>query len=160
MKQLAVALAKKIEAELHEEVQFISGFRDPEKQKALYEQGRSLPGQIVSWAKPFFSFHNYGLAFDLAPTRLLRKPGWDPKNPLWSKIGRIAESIGLEWGGRWSKPDRPHFEFHPGLTIREVFAHFKKTGEIIVSKVLRPEILILIALGVIWFATYYEKRIK
>lgn len=157
---MAVALAKRVESELQEEVQFISGYRDPDKQKRLYEQGRSLPGQIITWAKAGFSFHNYGLAFDLVPVSVLRKPQWDPKNPLWKKIGRIAESLGFEWGGRWSKPDRPHFELHPGLTIREVYDHFKKTGEVLISKVLRPEILIIVALGVVAFAVYYQSRIK
>ena len=149
-----------MESELGEEVQFVSGFRDPEAQKKLYEQGRSLPGKIVTWARPYLSFHNYGLAFDLAPVSLLSKPGWDPKNPLWGKIGRIAESVGLQWGGRFSTPDKPHFEFHPGLTIREVFDHFQKTGEVIVSKVLRPEILLILALGILAFYAYYQDKVK
>lgn len=28
----------------------------------------------------------------------------------WEELGVIAESCGLEWGGRWKKPDRPHLQ--------------------------------------------------
>ena len=36
------------------------------------------------------------------------------------KCGRIAESLGLEWGGRWtSQQDTPHLQFKPGYTLAE-----------------------------------------
>ena len=54
--------------------------------------------------------HNKGLAFDVVPMnrgqRLL--PQW--ASPHWKKLGEIGEQLGLAWGGRWKKPDRPHFE--------------------------------------------------
>lgn len=28
----------------------------------------------------------------------------------WEQFGQIAESCGLEWGGRWKKPDYPHVQ--------------------------------------------------
>jgi len=30
--------------------------------------------------------------------------------PDYLEAGRIGESLGLKWGGRWKKPDYPHFE--------------------------------------------------
>ena len=41
-----------------------STLRDNEAQAALYSQGRSRSGPIVTHAKPGTSAHNYGLAFD------------------------------------------------------------------------------------------------
>jgi len=86
--------------------------RTLEEQAALYAQGRSRPGKIVTWAKPGSSAHNYGLAFDIVPVRL-GKPVWGTKGAdltLWQRCGFIGESLGLEWGGRWTKPDMPHFQ--------------------------------------------------
>lgn len=36
-----------------------------------------------------------------------RKAIWDTKDPRWHDIGFRAESLGLEWGGRWKKPYDP-----------------------------------------------------
>jgi peptidoglycan L-alanyl-D-glutamate endopeptidase CwlK len=85
------------------------GLRTFEEQAALYAQGRTAPGKVVTNARPGDSLHNYGRAFDIA----FRKPDgsvtWDGP---WSKVGAIGESLGLTWGGRWrSFPDRPHFQF-------------------------------------------------
>jgi peptidoglycan L-alanyl-D-glutamate endopeptidase CwlK len=56
-------------------------------------------------------------AFDIA---ILNKQGqavWDIKIsvndndiPDYDEAGIIGESVGLKWGGRFSHPDRPHFE--------------------------------------------------
>ena len=56
-------------------------------------------------------------AFDIA---ILNKQGqvvWDIKvdtnqssGPDYDEAGRIGESVGLKWGGRFPNPDRPHFE--------------------------------------------------
>lgn len=56
-------------------------------------------------------------AFDIA---ILNKQGqvvWDIKVnvnendiPDYEEAGAIGESVGLKWGGRFSCPDRPHFE--------------------------------------------------
>lgn len=31
--------------------------------------------------------------------------------PDWQEFGAIAESCGLEWGGRWTHPDYPHLQW-------------------------------------------------
>lgn len=34
----------------------------------------------------------------------------DDHIPDYEEMGKIGESVGLEWGGRWKKPDYPHFQ--------------------------------------------------
>lgn len=36
-----------------------------------------------------------------------RKAIWATSDPRWREIGHTAESLGLEWGGRWKKPYDP-----------------------------------------------------
>jgi peptidoglycan L-alanyl-D-glutamate endopeptidase CwlK len=55
-------------------------------------------------------------AFDIVITDK-GKANWDVKVnvnknaiPDYEEAGKIAESIGLKWGGRWKTPDYPHFE--------------------------------------------------
>ena len=99
-----------------------STYRDREAQAALFAQGRTKPGKIVTHAKPGQSFHNWRVALDTVPLRH-GKPVWDTTGEdglLWEKIGAIGESIGLEWAGRWKTfKEFPHFQFTGGLTLAE-----------------------------------------
>lgn len=82
-------------------------FRGIEEQNRLYEQGRSLPGKIVTNAKGGSSFHNYGLAIDLA---VLKNERIDWSYPLCN-FRPLAKQHGIEWGGDWkSLKDKPHFQ--------------------------------------------------
>ena len=85
-----------------------SGSRSMEEQQALYNQGRTTAGKIITNAKPGKSKHNFGKAFDVA---FVGKTPY-PKNFDWTLIGEIGESVGLKWGGRWKgkKVDLLHFE--------------------------------------------------
>lgn len=94
-----------------------STYRDNESQDALYAQGRTTAGRIVTNAKAGSSFHNYRCAVDVVPLRG-GKPVWGTSGEdgrLWGLIGSIGESCGLEWAGRWTG------------TMREM-AHFQYTG--------------------------------
>lgn len=51
------------------------GYRSNEEQAALYAQGRTRSGKIVTKAAPGQSYHNYRLAFDWVP---LKKTAKDP----------------------------------------------------------------------------------
>lgn len=64
-------------------------------------------GEKVTNAKPGESFHNFALAFDVVEIKN-GKAIWD--NPRWETIGKLGESVGLEWGGRWKFTDKPHFQ--------------------------------------------------
>ncbi len=108
------------------------GLRTFEDQDELYAQGRTKPGQIVTNARGGDSFHNYALAADFVLDGQVEKPGiqwsWNIKADFnadgrsdWMQMGEIAESCGLEWGGRWKRfPDLPHVQNSFGFTISEL----------------------------------------
>lgn len=105
-------------------VEVISGLRSWAAQAALYAQGRTKPGRIVTKARPGSSWHNYGLAIDLG----LFKNGvyLDDKKPaeadkLYAEIGKIAAAHGIEWAGNWkSFTETPHFQVTFGKTLAEL----------------------------------------
>lgn len=89
----------------------ISGYRSPEEQAKLYFQGRTLPGPKVTNAKPFTSYHNYGLAVDFCKDSDKKRdglqPDWDVKE--YAVLAEEAKKIGLEAGYYWlSFKDPPH----------------------------------------------------
>ena len=95
------------------EIGIVSGFRSSAEQDVLFAQGRTTPGPKVTWARGGQSYHNFGLAIDVAPVQNGRlNPAAYPA-PSTVEIGR---AIGFEWGGDWSaaKKDRPHFQITGG----------------------------------------------
>lgn len=92
--------------------------RSNEEQAALYAQGRSKPGHIVTDAPAGKSAHNYGLALDIVPI-VNGKPEWNGGDPVWQTIGEIGERCGLEWAGNPSYPfhELPHFQIQNWRTI-------------------------------------------
>lgn len=111
------------------DVLVISTYRDNESQAALYAQGRTSPGNIVTNAKPGQSYHNWRVAFDVVPLRN-GKPIWGTSGEdgeIWDKVGLMGESVGLEWAGRWTKfKEFPHFQFTDGNSL----AFFQGGGEL------------------------------
>jgi peptidoglycan L-alanyl-D-glutamate endopeptidase CwlK len=78
------------------------------EQDALFAQGRTRKGPIVTNARGGQSWHNFGMAVDLAFV-VDGKISWDDK--LYSKIGKWASVAGLDWGGDWKKfKDLPHVQ--------------------------------------------------
>ena len=99
------------------------GYRSPLTQLAYYSKGRASnsitdklmkkagfkdginfwsksfqkPGDYITWT--LASNHFNGTAVDLEPGSV----GYD-------KLGQIASEYGIDWGGNWSTPDKPHFE--------------------------------------------------
>lgn len=100
-------------------VQITDTLRTKEEQDALYAQGRTKRGQIVTNVKYPKSMHNWGLAFDIC-----RADGKDPYfngDGFFNNVGRIGESLGLEWGGSWhSFVDLPHFQLSKYGTASEL----------------------------------------
>lgn len=86
-------------------------FRTVAEQDALYAQGRTKPGSIVTNAKgtSYSSHHQWGTAFDFC-----RNDGtgaYNESGQFFEKVGAIGKSLGLEWGGDWKSPvDKPHFQ--------------------------------------------------
>ena len=90
------------------------GFRSFEEQNQLYAQGRTKPGSKVTNAKGGQSYHNYGLAVDVAPL----ENGEINWNGDWNRIGKTGIQHGFEWGGNFkSIIDKPHFQMTFGLKL-------------------------------------------
>lgn len=87
------------------------GLRTVEEQNALYAQGRTKPGSIVTNAKGGQSWHNYGMAVDIA----FINPNGSVDFTVSKEVGKIGQDYMLEWGGSWTSfKDMPHFQI-PGL---------------------------------------------
>lgn len=85
--------------------------RTVEEQDALYAQGRTEPGSIVtnSPGSSYSSYHQWGTAFDFF--RNDGKGAYYDNDGFFTKVGKIGVSLGLEWGGNWkSIVDKPHFQ--------------------------------------------------
>jgi len=95
------------------------GLRTRDYQDHLYALGRTKPGRVVTFAKGGESYHNYGLAFDVAMRDSKGRINWDNVEEF-GRVGRLGEILGLEWGGRWKKKDLPHFQYTFGLSISEL----------------------------------------
>jgi len=99
-----------------------STYRDNESQDALYAQGRTAPGNIVTNAKGGQSYHNFRCAVDIVPL-VNGKPVWDGKDPIWVKVGSLGKQAGLEWAGEWkSFKELAHFQYTGGLTLADLNA--------------------------------------
>ena len=96
-------------------------YRSPEEQNELYAQGRTKPGRKVTWVTGGGSKHNYqldgepaSLAADYYPLINGKLANNKTKEELnqWYEMAKIAEELGISWGGRWKggKVDFPHFE--------------------------------------------------
>jgi peptidoglycan L-alanyl-D-glutamate endopeptidase CwlK len=105
-------LAKLVEAGIA--VMIINTRRTKEEQAVNFANG-------TSWVK--HSKHEEGNAIDLCPYELYTaaaggdKLAWNAEHPVWDKIGQIGESLGLVWGGRWTKRDMGHFELPKDLVV-------------------------------------------
>lgn len=106
-------------------------YRSKAEQDALYAQGRTKPGKIVTNAKGGTSMHNYGLAIDFClvdPTG--KKATWDNKADFdkdgqadWMEVVAEAKKLGFEWGGDFKTfVDYPHFQMLGGLTEKAIRA--------------------------------------
>jgi len=79
------------------------------EQDALYAQGRTTSGQIVTNAKgsSYSSQHQWGIAFDF-----YRNDGtgaYNESGQFFEKVGAAGKAVGLGWGGDWTSfVDRPH----------------------------------------------------
>jgi hypothetical protein len=99
VRQLAAAVSSKYGGT----IQVVSGYRSYASQAALYANRASNPNPV---AVPGTSKHGKGLAVDL------RFNGVSANT-----VGVLGESMGLRWGGRFSKRDPAHFELQGAAYI-------------------------------------------
>ncbi|WP_425203575.1 peptidoglycan-binding protein [Priestia megaterium] len=98
------------------------GFRSIAEQNALYAQGRTRPGSIVTNARGGYSFHNYGLAVDFVLLNESKQPVWNV-NDKWMSVVRMATGMGFSAGAHWSSfKDYPHLELTFGLSLAQLRA--------------------------------------
>ena len=92
-------------------INIISGTRTHAEQDALYAQGRTTGGEIVTNARGGYSKHNFGIAFDIG---VFSGNRYLPESPLYKAVGALGMELGLEWGGNWTSiVDQPHFQLRP-----------------------------------------------
>lgn len=123
------------------DVLITSTWRSNSEQDALYAQGRTKPGKIVTRARGGQSSHNFilngvpaSLAFDVVPLRH-GKLIWgtrgdgvdaDPTDDdtddleLWQRVGAIGKACGLQWYGEPGSPFKefPHLQHKDASEIR------------------------------------------
>ena len=131
LKELLPPVKKRVEAFLAAakaagiDLLVTSTYRDNASQDALYAQGRTAPGKIVTNARAGQSWHNYRCAVDVVPIRN-GKPVWDTKDPVWAQVGALGKAAGLEWAGDWKRfKELPHFQYTGGLTMAQLAAGSK-----------------------------------
>lgn len=100
-KDLVAVVQRAIEI-TNQDFTVLEGLRSPERQKQLYESGKS---------KTMNSRHLTGHAVDLAPWPITWD--WDHFYPIAEAMKDASQEVGvpIEWGGDWkSFPDGPHFQ--------------------------------------------------
>ena len=112
-------------------VRFNHTLRTFAEQDALFAQGRTTAGKIVTKAKAGLSYHNYGLAIDIV-LLVKKKDGnnaerWDVKTDFdgdniadWIECVQVFKEHGFDWGGDWKFLDLPHFQKTFGFSVREL----------------------------------------
>ena len=91
----------------------IEGQRPQSRQDALYAQGRTRPGNQVTWTRD--SDHTGGGAVDIAivgPDGRVNQTDIDAYREIGPVVEQIARERGidLDWGGKWSRKDWGHFQ--------------------------------------------------
>ena len=118
LQQPATKFINRVERELDVQLRMTQARRTFAEQDALYEQGRTKPGGIVTNAKGGESYHNYGLAFDVVIMDDGKRPNWSALSP---EAAQIAIDLGFEWGGNWRRfKDYPHFQMVFSQTIKQL----------------------------------------
>jgi peptidoglycan LD-endopeptidase CwlK len=127
MPQLADLARRMSEILLQENItiEITQGLRTVAEQNALYAEGRTSPGRIVTNAKGTESWHVLGCAVDVAPFDN-GIPDWNSRHPAWNRIVEVGESLGLASG--ISYKDEPHFELtgkyppDPPQEVKDLYA--------------------------------------
>ncbi len=111
----------------------ISGFRTYGAQTALWQQGRSLPGSIVTHAMGGQSAHCFGIAADLVRDVLVDRAGIQPDYApeAYEMLRTVAPKHGLVWGGSWKFRDNAHVQLPRYVTaddLKPLREQYEKSG--------------------------------
>jgi len=112
--QLAFPELKRRYEKLYPELQvkLICTYRPPERQKELYAQGRTVPGNIVTQNDGIkkLSEHNHypARAFDVG---VFYGKTYLTDDKYYMPLGDLCYGLCLIWGGAWKTfKDYPHFQ--------------------------------------------------
>lgn len=126
-------------------VRITETYRTQERQDELYEQGRTMPGKIVTWTRN--SRHTARHAWDICQ---------DIKGEEYSdtgffvSCGKVAERLDITWGGNWKNRDITHFEVSADWSVpeeesgmteaeRKEFEHYKGVIDRLADRVYKLE---------------------
>lgn len=132
VREEVMEIYSEIEQHVHPVIcRFTQTLRTINDQNALYAKGRTAPGPIVTKARGGLSYHNYGLAIDIAFIKggklsydMAADDDKDGRRD-WMEVVEIFKSFGWAWGGNWATfKDYPHFEKSFGFTVRELLAKY------------------------------------
>ncbi len=103
--------------------------RSPQRQSELYAQGRisgvGTPGRFVTRAKPWQSFHQFGLAADYV-FFVDGKWTWnEPRPGAWDEYTKMAADVGL----RTLSFERPHVELPMNMSLLQIGQYPPGGGE-------------------------------
>lgn len=120
------------------QAKILSGTRTYAEQNELYALGRTKPGSKVTNAQGGESNHNFGLAWDLGiwvggfydgkkspRDKTLEKEAEEAYGAA-AKVALALKLAGLEWGGNWTKPDRPHYQMSVAMEIPKIRTSFER----------------------------------
>ena len=105
MRQRLERVLSRMRSEYGHNVTLVEAYRSQERQAALYAQGRTAPGPIVTWTQD--SKHTQGLAVDV-----MIDGSWAPHEG-YQRLNRIAAEEGLKT--LWPN-DPGHIEMDPSAT--------------------------------------------
>lgn len=109
-KPLVEELLARTEAATNRKWGISDGRRTMAQQRAIYSQGRTTPGKVVSNAKPGQSAHNFGYAVDLWPMKG-DDFDWGASAKTFKVMADIAREMGLTSGYYFKSIfDAPHIE--------------------------------------------------
>lgn len=137
VRQEVIDCIEKVEAGFPDTImiRIVQGLRTIEQQDAIYAQGRTTPGEIVTKAKGGHSYHNYGLAIDFALIYNGKELSWDTakdgdKDGVkdWMEVIEVFKNKGWKWGNSWG--DAPHLEKAFGHSIADLLNRYH-TGNFI-----------------------------
>ncbi|MGZ3940048.1 MAG: M15 family metallopeptidase [Flavisolibacter sp.] len=121
----------KIEKTLNEEgipFKVFEAFRFPERQTDLFAQGRTKPGNIVTHAEPWRSYHQYGLAVDF----VLFENGqwsWDDSTPAKKKWWKRMQELGKKHGLSPLDFEVPHLQIAGTSSNALIQGHYPSGGD-------------------------------
>jgi D-alanyl-D-alanine dipeptidase len=107
VKAMIVEVVYKLQAEGYRPY-IVESFRTLERQNQIPRENTQ--------AKAGRSWHNYGLAVDIAFWNANHTgPTWDDPQSPWDRLGALGKEAGFtQWGGDWKElDDRSHLEYHP-----------------------------------------------